>query len=102
VARGSGCVGCLGVGSFGEEGGAIVVTNGHRCCMRLHASTSASITDEKSRSSSSELHRGSVGIRDCWVGIVAVGGVVGVAVSVAVDRRCMCSHASAILSSSDE
>jgi len=43
-----------GVGSVRGGGGATVVaTDGHHCCMRLHASTSASITNEKSRSSSS-------------------------------------------------
>ncbi len=102
MSSGSDCVVCLGIGSVGVEGGATgVVTDGHHCCMQWHASMSASIADEKSRSSSSSVHCSSIDVGDCWVGFVVVGGIVGVSIIVAGIRCCMCLHALAIASSSD-
>jgi len=95
---------CLGVGLVGGGGGAtIVMTVGQHCCMQLHALMSSLIADGKSKSSLSQVHHCVRGIGDCWVGVIAVGGMVGVTSIVAVSHHCcMHSHALAIASSSNE
>jgi len=86
----------------GGCGATVVVTIGHHCCMWLHALMSLSITNEKSKSSPSQSHQCVRGLRDCWLGVVAGGGGVGVTVIVTIGHHCcMRLHASTIASSSN-